>query len=293
MPSKCYDFFCGLWCLLVLFIVGWGGLALVTLATTPLAETELFQQYLIAFIAAVIVLGLLLYFTLLRQRFPSVIGIIQFVASWTIFPVFKLIHEAYPLSLDHTLYRIDKVLWGGKSLTDRVMLLETKWLTEVLSFCYFSFYFIILVSVIYFVIKAKTAEAKAFFYGLMLMYLFGFVGYMLVPAAGPYVAFPSQFPYPVTAGMMAELLVKVVDKGVTGMDVFPSLHCGISLYIFGFYGLRGYRKAVFIVAPLFIGISVATLYLRYHYGIDLIVGALLAIGVLIIVNNYQKELSHV
>ena len=154
------------------------------------------------------------------------------------------------------------------------------------------YYFIILFSGIYFGFKASAkakGQSKAFFYGLMLMYFFGFLGYIIVPAAGPYAAFEQQFPYPLQGWAITNLLVDVVDKGITGMDVFPSLHTGITLYILGFYKLNGYRNITRILTPLFVGITLATVYLRYHYGIDVVLGILLALLILRYINCYQQK----
>ncbi|WP_431221863.1 phosphatase PAP2 family protein [Serratia sp. L9] len=64
------------------------------------------------------------------------------------------------------------------------------------------------------------------------------------------------------------------------MDVFPSLHCGISLYILGYLLLQRHIGTSLLMLPVVAGLVLATLYLRYHYGIDLIAGALLACAVL-------------
>jgi membrane-associated phospholipid phosphatase len=80
------------------------------------------------------------------------------------------------------------------------------------------------------------------------MYLVGFAGYLLVPAGGPYIAFPEVFAYPVHGGAMTALL-----------------------------------------APIILALVVATLYLRYHYGIDVLCGIALAAAVLTLIQRYRKD----
>ena len=57
--------------------------------------------------------------------------------------------------------------------------------------------------------------------------------------------------------------------GRVGHDCFPSLHVGIPLLL-GLY-LRNYRRKLFLPALAYVGLMCgATIYLRYHYMVDVI-----------------------
>lgn len=217
-------------------------------------------------------------------------GTLQFVACWLIFPLFKAIREVFIThTADAALLALDRHLWGGRSLPEHLLGWERPWLSDLLSGGYFLFYFVVLLPAIVFSVCRRSHEAKAFFLGLTLMYLIGFAGYLLVPAGGPYMAFPGVFPYPVHGGAMTALLAGVVKAGITGMDVFPSLHSGIGVYVLGFFALGGYRRIAVLLAPIILALVVATLYLRYHYGIDVLCGIALAAAVLAFIQRYRKE----
>ncbi|MGP1667408.1 MAG: phosphatase PAP2 family protein, partial [Rhodanobacter sp.] len=219
-------------------------------------------------------------------------GSLQFVACWLIFPLFKAIREVFIThTADTALLALDRRLWGGVSLPEHLVSWEQPWLSELLSGGYFLFYFVVLVPAIWFTARRHSHEAKIFFAGLTSMYLVGFAGYLLVPAGGPYMAFPEVFPYPVQGGPMTALLVNAVQAGITGMDVFPSLHSGIGLYVLGFVALGGYRRSTWLLTPIILALVVATVYLRYHYGIDVLCGMILAAGVLAFIQRYRKECS--
>lgn len=238
-------------------------------------------QFIAPVIASVVVWLLLLQsMRSSSSRWRSWIGVLQFAASWLVFPLFKVIQLAMPRSMDAWLLAGDRWLFGS-GLTERLLGWERVWLSETMSLCYLSFYFIILLPVLICAFRRHELASRGFFYGLMLMYLFGFIGYLLVPAAGPYLAFPDVFTYPPQGGALTALLVSLVANGGTGMDVFPSLHCGISLYVFGYLLLQRRYLCALLLSPLVAGLILATLYLRYHYGIDLIFGALLAFLVLV------------
>lgn len=217
-------------------------------------------------------------------------GTLQFAACWLIFPLFKAIRTVYITHpADAALLALDRRLWGGTSLPEHILGWEHAWLSEVLSAGYFLFYFVVLLPVIGFSVRRRSGEAKAFFTGLTLMYLVGFVGYVLVPAGGPYMAFPQTFPYPPQGGPVTAFLVSVVRNGITGMDVFPSLHAGIGTYVLGFFALGGYRRMAWLLAPVVTALVVATVYLRYHYGIDVLCGLALAAAVLTFIQRHRKE----
>lgn len=217
-------------------------------------------------------------------------GSLQFVACWLIFPLFRAIREVFIAhTADASLLALDRQLWGGRSLPEHLLDWERPWLSELLSTGYFLFYVVALVPAIVFSARRRSHEARAFFLGLASMYLVGFAGYLLVPAGGPYMAFPATFPYPPQGGPMTHFLVGVVRAGITGMDTFPSLHSGIGVYVLGFFTLGGYRRIALLLTPVILALVVATIYLRYHYGIDVLCGITLAAGVLAFIQRYRKE----
>lgn len=258
-----------------------GAIALILMAGIVSAIRLGDRQFIIPGVFGLLALCLLFKATYARSpRWKSWLGVIQFASSWLVFPLFKAIHLVTQRSFDAELLALDRALFAGVGATERVRVLENYWLSEILSLCYLAFYLLILVPVIVYAIKRQTQASRGFFYGLMLMYLFGFIGYCLIPAAGPYLHFPELFSYPPFGGAITGFLVSLVAQGGTGMDVFPSLHCGISLYILGYLMLQRHYWIALLLFPVVAGLVLATLYLRYHYGIDLIAGTLLASSVL-------------
>lgn len=261
-----------LYFLLIAALIAWGAVS-----AWQLRDTQFIAPAVASFVVWLLLLRAMRATSL---RWRNWVGVLQFAASWLVFPLFKAIHLALPRSLDAGLLTTDRWLFGGGSITERVMAWQSVWLSELMSLCYLSFYFIVLVPVIVYSLRRYDPSGRGFLYGLMLMYLIGFIGYLLVPAAGPYSAFPDVFPYPPPGGGITALLVSLVARGGTGMDVFPSLHCGISLYVLGYILMQRHFRLALMLTPLVAGLILATLYLRYHYGVDLIAGALVAFLVL-------------
>ncbi|MDR2690087.1 MAG: phosphatase PAP2 family protein [Azoarcus sp.] len=266
--------------------VGWIAMALITTITALGAAaawqgTDALPQ-LNAALACAFLFWLL--HAMRRERFIAWRGATLFAGLWLVFPLFKAIRQFWITRVfDTELLSIDRALWGGLSLPERAMGLENFMLSEIVSFGYAQFYLVMLLPVCWFAWKRQTPESRRFFFGLTIIYIFGFGGYLLVPAGGPFIAFPALFPHPPEGGAITRTLASVVTQGVTGMDVFPSLHCGASLYVFGFFASgaalrknRAYLLIALLLAAICAPLILATVYLRYHYGIDLLAGTTLA-----------------
>jgi hypothetical protein len=193
------------------------------------------------------------------------------VAYMKMAPVVEKIHCG-PL-YDALLRSIDARLIG-ENLSLRLESVSRPLFTEPLSFCYMLFVPYIALSMLWY-FCGSLPLLKRFYLGLFSIYGIGFLGYTFVPAAGPYIAMASEFHGPLTGGLFTRLNAAMVSYGSNHVDVFPSLHCAISSYILFFD--RWHKRWRFrIYAAPCIGLWISTIYLRYHYFIDVIVGFALA-----------------
>ena len=62
--------------------------------------------------------------------------------------------------------------------------------------------------------------------------------------------------------------------GSSGFDVFPSLHVTITCVLLAHDWVEVRRRFWVMVGPV-AGLVVSTVYLRYHYGLDVLAGAIL------------------
>lgn len=180
------------------------------------------------------------------------------------------------IARDGSLQRIDTLLFG-RPLPQYLDGWSHAAVSEVASFCYFLLFPYIVFSCVRQLVRLRhaPAEAKAFYAGFFLVYAVGFVGYLLVPARGPWLAMPQAFARPIVGGWMTALNRSVVESGSTGVDVFPSLHVAASAFML-FFDRRYARWRYRLYLPAAVGLWFSTLYLRFHYGIDVIAGALVA-----------------
>ncbi len=188
--------------------------------------------------------------------------------------------------MDALLQHWDNLLIGG-NISVWITPYMSYWMTEILAACYMLFMIQLPVACFYYLFQ-PLKTAKGFYVGLFSLYALGFMAYLLVPAVGPYLAMADTFGGPIQAGPVMNFLHYMYPKGTNYTDVFPSLHCAVSLFIllfdFKYHKLRFWGYLIPCV-----GLWVSTVYLRYHYTVDCAAGFALAICMFVFAEIYMKK----
>lgn len=104
----------------------------------------------------------------------------------------------------------------------------------------------------------------------------GIVLYTFFPAQGPYVYLAESFQAPLPEQAVVPFVHGVMRSGPL-RDVFPSMHTAVPVLLF-LFSARHVRWAA-VAAGLWVPhIVVSTMYLRYHYLIDVVAGVVLAVA---------------
>jgi membrane-associated phospholipid phosphatase len=112
--------------------------------------------------------------------------------------------------------------------------------------------------------------------GLMVVTFLGLLGYILVPAIGPMYTLRDLYTVPLRGPIsLINQQLEFMDLARIHRDVFPSMHVAISFLVW-LYALRNSRSLFWVVSPLVLSLWVSTIYLRYHYLIDVVAGLFLA-----------------
>lgn len=175
---------------------------------------------------------------------------------------------------DTTLMSIDHWLLGATP-SQYLERWVTPWLTDLMSFCYILFMPLLFFHLLRYFFRQRELLGE-FYTGLFTVYGLGFLGYLLVPAAGPWLAFSNLFHTTLSGGTITSLNHTMVVQGSNRVDVWPSLHCAVSLYILGF-SWRHHRTQFWILLLPIMGLWLSTFYLRYHYFVDVMCGFALAL----------------
>jgi len=216
------------------------------------------------------------------------IGFHRFYSYLIIIFVFKeiylMVHPIHPVDYDWLFIAIDHWMFGVHP-TQWIMQFSHPVLTEIFQSAYFSYYILFLLFGIelYFRFPIEKYDQGAFLivYGFYLSYL----GYFLLPAIGPrftlhdFYATNQELP----GLFMTNWMRDFVNTGesisfamsnaaeLVQRDVFPSGHAQLSLVVL-YLSHRYVLSNRWIITVLTILLLVGTVYLRYHYVIDLIGG---------------------
>ncbi|MFI3156440.1 MAG: phosphatase PAP2 family protein [Methylococcaceae bacterium] len=174
---------------------------------------------------------------------------------------------------DAELLALDRWLLGE---TPSVCLQQwiSPWLTDLMSACYLLLMPLLLVSLLRYFFRQRDLLGE-FYTGLFTVYGLGFLGYLTIPAAGPWLAYPELFNVQLSGSAVTMLNQMMVEQGSNKVDVWPSLHVAVTLYVLGF-AWRHHRFEFWLLLLPVLGLWLATFYLRYHYFVDVVSGLALA-----------------
>ena len=263
-------------------------LALFSAAVNP-GWTELLATY--ALLAAAI-MAAAAYRTKLA---PSRRGFHVSVAATviTVFMVFNslgvLIASIRPTKFDPLLIAVDQALFGVHP-TVWLERLITPLLTGLLQFAYISYYLIPVSLGVVLITRGRYREFEQVLFGILLCFYLSYIGYLLVPAVGP----RFTLSHLQTADLLASPLIAKIQNTLNSLeknktDAFPSGHTAVSLMSLYYAWQEREKKLFAVLLPMVTGLIFATVYLRYHYVIDVIAGVALT-GLTILLAPWLRRL---
>lgn len=176
-------------------------------------------------------------------------------------------------ALDAELLAVDRALFGE---TPAARFTPTPGWTDLLSGCYLSYHLYLHGALLWAVWRIESAEKLV--RPLFLAFAVGMAGYLIVPATGPAIAYPTLFEAPIEGGAMTAINAAFIARGTSLYDVFPSLHVLMTLVLLD-HDWQHVRRRFWVMLVPAIGLAVSTLYLRYHYAVDVLAGVAIWAGV--------------
>lgn len=207
-----------------------------------------------------------------RMLFTLIVSALSYFSLSTAVP---LMHN--PAGLETVIWHQDAALgqwdarWLGDSPRMLMQLEPAAWVTDVFMACYLFFFYYIIGGLLYYFLKDLN-QFRSVVVGFCTVYALGYVGYMLMPAIGPMEEMGGR-----SGGWLTETGGTFIAQRTNGVDVFPSLHMAASLYLL-LIDFRHRRTHFWWVLAPTVGLWISTVYLRYHYGVDLLAGIVLALG---------------
>ena len=181
--------------------------------------------------------------------------------------------------LDELLYQADLALFGFEPtlwLDAFVTPATTAWF----AFFYWSYFVYLAVHIAPILLSRDRRLAGEFSLGLVGVYCIAQLGYFFLPGYGPYHHLAHLYVNPLPHSFFLDIVDEAVRTSGALLDIFPSLHTAGPLYIALFSFLNRDRRVFRYTWPVAMFCSVniigATLFLRWHYLVDVVVGIALA-----------------
>jgi len=175
-------------------------------------------------------------------------------------------------SADNLLLQWDRDLLGE---TPAVVLQSWlyPWLEDLAMLGYLFFFYYLLAGPGHYCFRSIPVFRKCIV-GLFTMYGVAFTGYTLFPAGGPHYAI--TFHTALHGPWLVDSTLDAVNRGSNMVDVFPSVHVAASLYLLLFDWKHWRRRFWWVLAPCVV-LWWSTIYLRFHYFVDLVGGVVVAL----------------
>ncbi len=207
---------------------------------------------------------------IIRDWFPFLIILLMYYSLWGDATLLLVTHDR-----DAALIALDQHIFGFQAsiVLQRII---SPGLTAWMAFAYFFHIINIPLVACFLYLRRDHRRFREMMSGLMVVSFLGLLGYLLVPAIGPMYTLRTQYTVPLHQSMWVfDREVDFMDFARIRRDVFPSMHVAISFVVW-LYAYRNSKKLFWILSPLILSLWFSTLYLRYHYLVDVVTGLVLA-----------------
>jgi membrane-associated phospholipid phosphatase len=210
--------------------------------------------------------------------------------TFTFKEIYYLVYPIRQIDYDYLFIKIDRWMFGGTDPTVFLYQFAHPVLTELLQIIYAIFYLLPIILAL-FLLKHKRYVAVdytvfAVVYGFYLSYM----GYFALPGVGPRFTLHDfdAINYELPGLFLTEILREFTNIGesipagtpepilVVQRDIFPSGHTMITLIIM-YLSVKFRSRVRYFIIPAGTLLIFSTVYLRYHYVIDLIGGFAFAV----------------
>ena len=159
-----------------------------------------------------------------------------------------------------------------------------KVLSEYLHLCYLTFYGFIYAIPMYFYLKGQFVQFYEYVFICLFLLFSCYLSHCVIPVCGPRNLFEKIQDHR-SDGYIFKLVHKILERGSTYGTAFPSGHTGIAcVALLMTWHLSS--SVFYFILPLAIGLIISTVYGRFHYVLDLIVGSLYAIIAFLITERF-------
>ena len=213
-------------------------------------------------------------------------GILRVVRDWHPLMLFPLLYKEVELvaavigdwRLTAAIPTWESALFGGQPsqyLSERLALVP---LSEYLHFCYAAYVIVIPSVAAYWYVSGRRVAFGELLLMLSAVMLGSYLFFIVLPVDSPYYLSPHLGP-PLSGHFFFDLVHQMSARGGARGGAFPSAH--VSGAVVTLVAWRHQRRLAYLLVPITGGVMFATVYGRFHYALDALAGAVLAIVVVL------------
>ena len=243
-----------------------------------------------------------------ESRFKSFLKIIRYwygvAAILYIFKqVYIIIYSLKPADWDPVFIKMDFMIFGHNP-TQWAYRFENPLLTEFFQIIYVYYYPMIVVIGLQLYLRHRYKDFKFTIFIIFFSFYFSYLLYFIIPANGP--RFHLHDFYSITSEMPGLLFTdyiraflnfgESIPPGVPNpqdyvqRDAMPSLHT-ITAFLIMYISRKVKLKSFWFYMPYFFFMAAATIYLRYHYFVDILGGLVVCVITILLGNIIYKNIS--
>jgi len=227
---------------------------------------------------------------LLNRANPST-GILRVIRDWHPLMLFPLLYKEVQLlaavigdwRLTTAIPAWESALFAGQPslyLSERLAFVP---LSEYLHFCYLSYVIVIPSVSAYWYISGRRAAFGELLLMLSTVLLGSYLFFILLPVDSPYYLSQRLGP-PLSGHFFFDLVHQISARGGARGGAFPSAHVSGAVVVC-LVAWRHQRRLAYLIIPLTVSLIIGTVYGRFHYVLDTLAGAALAI---VVVTAYRS-----
>lgn len=203
---------------------------------------------------------------------------------------YLIVHQVNPIDIDDVLIKLDQKIFFGVNPTQWIYRFSNPLLTEIMEIIYVLYYLVIVIFGLELYFKKRYDDFKYSILILFMGFYLSYILYILFPAVGPrfhlhnFASIDTELPGVLLTKFLRAIINfgESIPAGVSNpqdyvqRDAMPSAHAAIVILL-AYLSRKLKLKSFYFYLPYCILMIISTVYLRYHYVIDLIAGAVLAL----------------
>ena len=222
---------------------------------------------------------------LILNRARPTAGILRVIRDWHPLILFPLLYKEVELlaavigdwRLSAAIPAWEAALFRGQPSLYLSEQLPFVPLSEYLHFCYLSHLVVIPLIAAYWYVSGRRTAFGELLLMLSIVLLGSYLFFILLPVDSPYYLWRRLGP-PLSGHFFIDLVHQMSASGGARGGAFPSAHVSSAVVVL-LVAWRHQRRLAYLIVPITVGVMVATVYGRFHYALDSLVGAALAITV--------------